>query len=92
MKQNQRVNLGNLEGASTANKVSFSMGQALTLIKSSLTVPMADEDLRMSVNILANEVPGSWLKIVEMGNFQSIIIQGQGLRGTEVRALLQSRG
>ena len=85
MKQNQRSQL-----SGTFNKVSFSMQQTVAMIKSSLSVPMADEEVKLCVDILAREVPGGWLKVTEAGTFQGVVIQGQALRGSEVRDLLRT--
>ncbi|RMZ86373.1 hypothetical protein DV736_g6401, partial [Chaetothyriales sp. CBS 134916] len=87
MKQNQRAVLA----ASTCNKLTLSMGQAVSTVKGSLSVPMGDEEIRLCFKILADDVEGEWLKLVEMGGFQSVVVQGRCMRGEEVKKTLMSR-
>ncbi|RMZ76564.1 hypothetical protein DV737_g4772, partial [Chaetothyriales sp. CBS 132003] len=87
MKQNQRAVLA----ASTCNKLTLSMSQAVSTVKGSLAVPMGEEEIRLCFKILAEDVEGDWLKLVEMGGFQSVVVQGRCMRGEEVKTMLTNK-
>lgn len=70
-------------------KVSFSLKQLISDIKGSLAVPMADAEVRKCFEILANDIPGMWLSIHTVGILQSIVLNGPGPSGTEVRKILE---
>ena len=82
MKQQQRLGSG---------KVSFSMGQVVYVVKSSLSVPIADDEIQMCVEILANDVPGGWLTRFNMGSVQTVILTGAGMGGAEVKRILNHK-
>lgn len=92
MKQQQK--LGSTLGSSLTSpskprsKVSFGMNQVIHDIKSSLSVPIADEEIRMCINILAKDVPGAWLTTFSMGSVQTIILNGSGMSGIEIKRML----
>ncbi|KEF62441.1 uncharacterized protein A1O9_00413 [Exophiala aquamarina CBS 119918] len=92
MKQQQK--LGSTLGSSLASpgkarsRVSFGMNQVIHDIKSSLSVPIADEEIRMSINILANDVAGGWLTTFNMGSVQTVILNGSGMSGFEIKRRL----
>jgi hypothetical protein len=93
MKQQQK--LGATLGSSlysspgkTRSKVSFGLNQVIHDIKSSLSVPIADEEIRMCINILSKDVPGTWLTTFSMGSVQTIILNGLGMSGVETKRML----
>ncbi|KAI1609340.1 hypothetical protein EDD37DRAFT_163616 [Exophiala viscosa] len=69
-------------------RVSFSLNQLVNEIKGSLPVPMGDTEIRKCFEILANDVPGMWLSIHTVGILQSVVLNGQGLSGMEVKKIL----
>ncbi|KIV82328.1 hypothetical protein PV11_04447 [Exophiala sideris] len=69
-------------------RVSFSLNQLVNEIKGSLPVPMGDVEIRKCFEILANDVPGLWLSIHTVGILQSVVLNGQGLSGMEVKKIL----
>lgn len=69
-------------------KVSFSLNQLVNDIKGSLPVPMGEAEIRKCFDILANDVPGLWLSIHTVGILQSIVLNGPGLSGMEVKKIL----
>jgi len=92
MKQQQKQ--GSALGASLGSpgkarsKVSFGMNQVIHDIKSSLSVPIAEEEIRMCINILAKDVPGGWLTTFSMGSVKTIILNGPGMSGIEIKRML----
>ncbi|RMZ78823.1 hypothetical protein DV738_g3590, partial [Chaetothyriales sp. CBS 135597] len=87
MKQNQRA----VVAASTCNKLTLSMSQAVSTVKGSLSMPMGEEEIKLCFKILAEDAEGDWLKLVDMGGFQSLVVQGRCARGEEVRRQLMSK-
>ena len=69
-------------------RVSFSLNQLVNEIKGSLPVPMGDTEIRKCFEILAKDVPGMWLSIHTVGILQSVVLNGQGLSGMEVKKIL----
>lgn len=93
MKQQQK--LGATLGSSlycspgkTRSKVSFGMNQVIQDIKSSLSVPISDDEIRMCISILSKDVPGTWLTTFSMGSVQTIILNGLGMSGIETKRML----
>ncbi|KIW28714.1 uncharacterized protein PV07_08352 [Cladophialophora immunda] len=72
-------------------KVSFSMSQLVNDIKSSLTVPIGDAELRMCIRILGDEVPGMWVSVYTVGSVESVTLNGPGLSGVEVKKILDEK-
>ncbi|KAH0835121.1 hypothetical protein AYO21_09701 [Fonsecaea monophora] len=72
-------------------KVSFSMKQLINDIKGSLTVPIGDAELRMCIHILQDEIPGMWVSIYTVGTVESVILNGPGLSGVEVKRILDEK-
>jgi hypothetical protein len=70
------------------SKVSFSMNQLVSDIKDSLRIPLGDAEIRMCFKILELEVPGMWLSTHAFGAVQSVILNGPGLSGFEVKKML----
>jgi DNA replication factor Cdt1 C-terminal domain len=82
------VNQGNRSG-----KVSFSLTQIKSNIKSSLTVPIADDEITMCLNILTQELDGTWIKMIERGGASKVVfvvIEGEGMSGQEVKRKLDA--
>lgn len=69
-------------------KVSFSMNQLVYDIKSSLSVPIGEDEIRLCISILSKDVPGIWLTTFNMGSVQTVILNGPGLSGSEVQKIL----
>lgn len=69
-------------------KVSFSMNQMVYHVKSSLSVPIGEDEIRMCISILSKDLPGTWLTLYDMGNVQTIILNGPGMSGIEVQRIL----
>ncbi|KIV96937.1 hypothetical protein PV10_00750 [Exophiala mesophila] len=69
-------------------KVSFSMNQLVYDIKSSLSVPICEDEIRLCINILSKDVPGFWLTTFNMGSVQTVVLNGPGLSGIEVQKIL----
>lgn len=72
-------------------KVSFSMTQLINDIKGSLAVPLGDAEIRMCVKILQDEIPGFWLSTYTVGTVESVILNGTGLSGVEVKRILEAK-
>lgn len=70
------------------SKISFGMNQVVHDIRSSLSVPIAEEEIQMCIKILANDVPGSWLTTFSMGKVQTVILNGAGMSGFETKRML----
>lgn len=69
-------------------KVSFSLSQLVNDIRMSLAVPLGEAEIRMCITILAHDVPGTWLSVYTVGNVSSVILNGPGLSGLEVKKIL----
>ncbi|RMD42044.1 hypothetical protein DV735_g3098, partial [Chaetothyriales sp. CBS 134920] len=87
MKQNQRA----VVAASSCNKLTLSMSQAVSTVKGSLSVPMGEDEIRLCFKILAEDAEGDWLRLVDIGGFQSLVVQGRCARGEEVKRQLMSK-
>ncbi|KIW11601.1 hypothetical protein PV08_10902 [Exophiala spinifera] len=72
-------------------KVSFSLKQLVSDIKGSLSIPMADSEVRKCFEVLAQELPGMWLSIHTVGILQSIVLNGPGPSGAEVKRILEEK-
>ncbi|KIX92269.1 uncharacterized protein Z520_12015 [Fonsecaea multimorphosa CBS 102226] len=72
-------------------KVSFSMHQLINDIKSSLAVPIGDAEVRMCIHILQDEVPGMWVSVYTVGTVESVILNGPGLSGAEVKKIIDEK-
>ncbi|EXJ66998.1 uncharacterized protein A1O5_09644 [Cladophialophora psammophila CBS 110553] len=72
-------------------KVSFSMNQLINDIKTSLAVPIGDAELRMCIHILEDEVPGIWVSVYTIGTVESVILNGPGLSGVEIKKILDEK-
>lgn len=70
-------------------KVSFGLNQLVSDIKGSLAVPIGDAEVRMCISILADEIPGMWVSVYAVGKVQSVILNGPGLSGAEVKKMLE---
>lgn len=88
MKQQQKL------GASSQarSKISFGLNQIIHDIKSSLSVPIAEEEIHMCITILAKDVPGTWLTTFTMGKVQTVILNGSGMSGLETKRMLSDNG
>ena len=71
--------------------VSFSMNQLVSDIKGSMAVPMGDVEVRLCIHILAKEIPGIWLSVYNMGSVQSVILNGPGRSGVEIKKMLEEQ-
>lgn len=72
-------------------RVSFSMSQLINDIKGSLKLPLGDAELRLCLKILEEDVPGTWLSSYTVGTVQSVILNGSGLSGVEVKRILDEK-
>ncbi|EXJ85706.1 hypothetical protein A1O1_06074 [Capronia coronata CBS 617.96] len=72
-------------------KVSFSLNQLVNDIRGSLAVPLGEAEIRMCIKILADDVPGIWLSVYTVGNVQSVVLNGPGMSGIEVKKILDGR-
>lgn len=72
-------------------KVSFSLKQLVGDIKGSVAIPMADAEVRKCFEVLAQELPGMWLSIHTVGILQSIVLNGPGPSGAEVKRILEEK-
>ncbi|KAK5057836.1 hypothetical protein LTR84_011837 [Exophiala bonariae] len=96
MKQQQKLGatLGSslYENPSQArSKISFGMNQVIHDIRSSLSVPIAEEEIHMCIKILANDVPGTWLTTFSVGKVQTVILDGSGMSGFETKRILSGK-
>jgi hypothetical protein len=73
------------------SRVSFSMNQLVSDIKGSLNVPLGDAELHMCFKILEDDVPGTWLSTYTVGSVQSVILNGSGPSGVEVKRILDEK-
>ncbi|KAL2399798.1 hypothetical protein ABEF93_001078 [Exophiala dermatitidis] len=72
-------------------KVSFSLHQLINDIKGSLAAPLGEAEIKMCITILANDVPGMWVSVFTVGKVQSVVLNGPGLSGIEVKKMLDER-
>ncbi|KAG9775146.1 hypothetical protein KCU88_g5161, partial [Aureobasidium melanogenum] len=72
-------------------KVSFSLHQLINDIKGSLASPLGEAEIKMCITILANDVPGMWVSVFTVGKVQSVVLNGHGLSGIEVKKMLDER-
>ncbi|KAL2423285.1 hypothetical protein ABEF95_004137 [Exophiala dermatitidis] len=72
-------------------KVSFSLHQLVNDIKGSLAAPLGEAEIKMCITILANDVPGMWVSVYTVGKVQSVVLNGTGLSGIEVKKMLDGR-
>lgn len=112
MKQAQKLNSlsylpstsSTAEDINTRQKVSFSLNQIVAEVRGSVSVPVAEEEVKMAVKILAEEVcteetgtgmgiagAMKWVSVFEVGNVKSITLVGRGWAGIEVRKWLEAR-
>ena len=74
-------------------KVSFSMSQLKRDIGDSVTIPISQDEVRVCLKILADEIQQSWVKIVESGvgerKTEFVVLEGDGMAGTEVKKVLE---
>ena len=80
-----------LSPSKVRSKASFSMNQVIGDIKGSLRIPLGEAEIRMCFKILENELPGMWLSTYTVGAVQSVILNGSGMSGSEVRKLLEEK-
>lgn len=78
--------------AKQSAKVSFSLTQLKGNIKSSVRVPISDEEVTMCLEILSQELEGGWVRIVErkggMSHAIFVVVEGEGISGREVQRRL----
>jgi DNA replication factor Cdt1 C-terminal domain len=77
-----------------SSKVSFSFAQIRDNTKSSTTVPISDEEVKMCLRMLSEEVEGTWVKLIERGVVSKavfVVLEGEGLTGNEVKRRLAAR-
>lgn len=83
MKQQQK-----LRGMS--GKTSFAFQHIVKEIQVSMNIPMGDDEIKVCLEILANEVQDGWCSIFELGLTRSIVVSGMGKSGVEIAALLKA--
>ena len=96
MKQQRKLSSGFVSSVHSSPskvrfKVSFSLNQLILDIKGSLQVPLGDAELRMCFKILQDDLPGTWLSMYSVGSVQSVILNGSGLSGIEVKRILDEQ-
>jgi DNA replication factor Cdt1 C-terminal domain len=77
--------------AQRSAKVSFSFAQIRDNTRSSTTVPISDEEVKMCLTILSEELEGTWVKMIERGGLSKavfVVLEGEGLAGSEVKRRL----
>ena len=86
-----------LFGATGGGKVSFSMQQLQTEIQDSLSVPIGSEEIKVALELLAEERNkiGNWLRIVENGTGERkrkfVVLEGEGMAGREIQRRLEEK-
>jgi DNA replication factor Cdt1 C-terminal domain len=83
------VTSGNRSG-----KVSFNLTQLRSNIKSSVRVPISDQEVTKCLELLGDELEGTWVKIVERKgalNAFFVVVEGEGLSGREVQRRLMAK-
>lgn len=85
MKQQQK-----LRGLGTSGKASFAMQQIIGEVRVSLSIPMADDEIKMCLEILAKEVADGWCSIFELGQTRSVVLTGVGRSGIDVAAMVRT--
>jgi hypothetical protein len=100
MKQQQKrsssfISAVHVSPSKIKTRVSFSLTQLVTEIRNSVAVPIGEDEARMCLKILADEVPGSWIALVEVGlepnKVTSVVLNGDGMSGLEAQRRLQER-
>ena len=80
--------------AQRSTKVSFSLAQIRDNTRSSTTVPISDEEVKMCLSMLSEELEGTWVKMIERGILSKavfVVLEGEGLAGSEVRRRLVAK-
>jgi DNA replication factor Cdt1 C-terminal domain len=75
-------------------KVSFNLTQLRSNIKSSVRVPISDQEVTKCLELLGEELEGSWVKIVERKgalNAFFVVMEGEGMSGREVQRRLMAK-
>ncbi|KIX06794.1 uncharacterized protein Z518_04770 [Rhinocladiella mackenziei CBS 650.93] len=72
-------------------RVSFGLKQLVDDIKGSVAVPIGDAEVKTCIDILANDIPGIWCSVYTVGKLQSVVLNGPGLSGIEVKKILDER-
>jgi hypothetical protein len=75
-------------------KVSFNLTQLRSNIKSSVRVPISDQEVTKCLELLGDELEGSWVKIVERRgalNAFFVVMEGEGMSGREVQRRLLAK-
>jgi len=96
MKQQQKlssrfVSAVHASPSQVRGKVSFTLNQIVDEIRGSVSVPIGDQEVRMCIKILATEMPGFWLSTFELGGIQSVVLNGPGASGAEVKKVLEDK-
>lgn len=85
MKQQQK-----LRRLSMSGKASFAMQLIIDEVRASLSIPMADDEIKMCLEILAKEVGDGWCSIFELGQTRSVVLTGIGRSGVDIAALVRT--
>jgi DNA replication factor Cdt1 C-terminal domain len=91
---NYKYTSSDLLPAQRSGKVSFSFAQIRDNTKSSTTVPISDEEVKMCLTMLSEELEGTWVKMIERGLTSKavfVVLEGEGLAGSEVRRRLVAK-
>lgn len=88
MKQQQK--LGAYRGAGNNGKASFSLQQIVGEIKASMSIPMAESEIKLCVEVMSKEMEGGWLKVFELGVTKTVVLTGAGISGVQVAKLLKA--
>ena len=73
------------------NKVAFGFVQIIQEIKNSVSIPIQDDEAKKCLQLLNEDVEGTWLMTFELGSVRSIVLQGDAKSGVEVQRELEAR-
>jgi DNA replication factor Cdt1 C-terminal domain len=80
--------------ANGSGKVSFSLAQLQTNIRSSARIPISDAEVTVCLKLLSEELEGNWVRIVERKgalNAVFVVVEGGGMSGKEVQRQLTAK-
>jgi DNA replication factor Cdt1 C-terminal domain len=89
-------NSNSISPTKLGQRVSFSMKQLQIEIRDSASVPIGDEEIRLCLQMLAEEgTTAKWLKVLEsgVGDRMSafVVLEGNGMSGRDVQKILEEK-
>jgi DNA replication factor Cdt1 C-terminal domain len=97
MKQQQKLN-NEIFGAAYCSgpetplrRVSFTMSELVKIVKASMVNPIGSEELQTCITIVAREVPGFWLRRLDMDGVLCVVLQGNGPVGMDVQRMMKAK-